>query len=63
MSQQLGVRDLAGSEFMGRRTRAGVLDQVRRGAASGRMPAFSGVLTEAQLEAVADHVMALRPSR
>lgn len=61
MSQQLGVRDLAAPDFIQRRTRARVLEQVRRGAANGRMPAFQGALTDAQIEAVADHVMSLRP--
>jgi mono/diheme cytochrome c family protein len=63
MTQQLGVRDLASPEFIARRTREVVIEQVRRGAANGRMPAFSGALTDAQIQAVADHVMSLAPAR
>jgi mono/diheme cytochrome c family protein len=59
MRDSLGVRDLAGAEWIARRTRARVVEQVRRGAANGRMPAFTGALSDAQIEAVADHVMTL----
>ncbi len=63
MRDQLGVRDLAGAEFVGRRDRARIVDQIRRGAPSGRMPAFTGALSEPQIEAVTDHVMTLGPAR
>jgi len=57
MVDQLGVRDLTGAEFKARRTRELVMNQVRRGSANGRMPAFTGALTEAQIQGVTDYVM------
>lgn len=59
MVDQLGVRDLTAPAFVARRDRALIENQVRRGAASGRMPAFTGALTEPQIEAVAAYVMTL----
>ena len=59
MRDQLGVRDLRGAEWLARRTRAHVIEQVRKGSSNGKMPAFTGALTDPQIEAVADHVMAL----
>ena len=63
MRDTLGVRDLNGAEFVGRRTRERVVDQIRRGAPNGRMPAFTGALTEEQIQAVADHVMSFGAKR
>ncbi|MBK9030042.1 MAG: c-type cytochrome [Myxococcales bacterium] len=59
MTDQLGVRDLTADEFRGRRSRDLIETQIRRGAASGRMPAFTGALTDAQIVAVAAYVMTL----
>ncbi len=59
MMDQLGVRDLTGAEWVARRTRETVEHQVRHGAASGRMPAFTGALTDAQIASVAAYVMTL----
>ncbi len=59
MVDQLGVRDLTGAEWKARRALATVEHQVRQGAASGRMPAFTGALTDAQIKAVAAYVMTL----
>ena len=61
MAAQLGVRDLTGGEFQARRTRELVDHQVRHGSENGRMPAFTGAITDAQIAAVVDHVMALKP--
>lgn len=60
MAAQLGVRDLTGAEFQARRTRELVDHQVRHGSENGRMPAFTGAITDAQIAAVVDHVMAMR---
>ena len=62
MTAQLGVRDLTAPEFQARRTRELVDHQVRRGSANGRMPAFTGAISEAQIEAVVDWVMAIPPA-
>lgn len=59
MRDQLGVRDLTGAEFRARRTKELVLHQIRRGSANGKMPAFTGALTEPQIEAVAAYVLTL----
>ncbi len=59
MVDQLGVRDLTGAEFRARRSRALIDAQVRRGSANGRMPAFTGALTEAQIVAVSAYVLTL----
>ena len=59
MKDQLGVRDLTATEFIARRDRDLVENQIRRGAASGRMPAFTGALTDAQIVAVTAYVMTL----
>lgn len=59
MIDQLGVRDLTGAEWKARRDLATIEHQVRQGAASGRMPAFTGALTDAQIKAVAAYVMTL----
>ncbi len=59
MADQLGVRDLTGAEFRARRSLALVEQQVRKGSANGRMPAFTGALTEAQIQAVAAYVLTL----
>ena len=62
LAAQLGVRDLTSADFLGRRTRALVERQVRRGSENGRMPAFTGAITEAQIVAVVDHVLAMQPA-
>jgi mono/diheme cytochrome c family protein len=59
MVDQLGVRDLTGAEFKARRSKELVMGQVRRGSANGRMPAFTGALTEAQTDAVTAYVLGL----
>jgi len=61
MTDQLGVRDLTGAEFRARRTKELVMNQVTRGSANGRMPAFKGALTDAQIEAVAAFVLTMEP--
>lgn len=60
MAAQLGVRDLTSAEFAARRTRELVDHQVRRGSENGRMPAFTGAITEAQIVAVTDFVLAMK---
>ncbi|HVV87599.1 MAG TPA: c-type cytochrome [Kofleriaceae bacterium] len=62
MAQQLGVRDLTSPDFQARRTRELVEHQVRHGSENGRMPAFTGAITEAQIQAVADYVMTIPPA-
>ena len=59
MVDQLGVRDLTAPEFRARRNRALIDQQVRRGSANGRMPAFTGALSDAQVESVTAYVMTL----
>ena len=61
MADQLGVRDLTGAEFRARRTRELVHGQVTRGSANGRMPAFKGALTDAQIDAVSAYVLTMEP--
>ena len=62
MAEQLGVRDLTGAEWMARRSKQLVDQQVRKGSASGRMPAFTGALKEEQIQAVVQYVMELKPA-
>lgn len=62
LAAQLGVRDLTSGEFQARRTRELVEHQVRKGSANGRMPAFTGAISEAQIHAVVEHVMAIPPA-
>jgi len=62
LAAQLGVRDLTAAEFQARRTRELVDHQVRRGSTNGRMPAFTGAITEAQVAAVVDFVLAIPPA-
>lgn len=62
MASSLGVRDLTDADFQARRTRELVDHQVRRGSANGRMPAFTGAITEAQIAAVVEFVMAIPPA-
>ena len=61
MAAQLGVRDLTGAEFRGRRTRDLVKHQVVNGSANARMPSFQGALTDAQIDAVTAYVLTLEP--
>lgn len=61
MADQLGVRDLTGGEFRGRRTKELVKNQVLRGSANGRMPSFRGALSEPQVDAVTAYVLTLAP--
>ncbi|MEZ4401757.1 MAG: c-type cytochrome [Kofleriaceae bacterium] len=61
MASGLGVRDLTAPEFLARRTVELVAHQVRNGSANGRMPAFTGALTDAQIDAVAAYVLTLTP--
>lgn len=62
MAAQLGVRDLTSAEFQARRTRELIDHQVRRGSANGRMPALTGAITDAQIAAVVEFVMAIPPA-
>jgi mono/diheme cytochrome c family protein len=50
-----GVRDLTATEL----SAADIAAKVRDGAPAKGMPGFAGQLTEAQIEAVADHVVSL----
>jgi mono/diheme cytochrome c family protein len=59
MAAQLRVRDLTGAEFRQRASVELIVSQVRNGSANKLMPAFAGALSEAQIAAVAAHVMAL----
>lgn len=61
MADQLGVRDLTGADFRARRSKELVMAQVTRGSANGRMPAFKGALTDAQIDAVAAFVLTMEP--
>jgi mono/diheme cytochrome c family protein len=61
MAAQLGVRDLTGPEFRGRRSKELVKQQVVAGSANARMPSFKGALTEAQIDAVSAYVLTLEP--
>ncbi len=62
MAAQLGVRDLTSPEFQVRRTRVLIESQVRRGSPNGRMPAFTGAITDPQIAAVVEFVMAIPPA-
>ncbi len=62
MAAQLRVADLTGVDFHARRTRELVEHQVRRGSSDGRMPAFTGAITEAQIVAVVEFVLAIPPA-
>ena len=59
MAAQLRVRDLTSAEFRQRASVELIANQVRQGSANKLMPAFAGTLSEAQIAAVAAHVMAL----
>jgi cytochrome c6 len=57
MVLKLNVRDLTAPEFRGRVTQELVEKQVRHGSGDGRMPAFAGGLSDAQITAVATFVI------
>lgn len=57
MVAQLGVKDLRSPAFRARADRALVTRQVRLGSANKLMPAFTGALTDAQIDAVAAYVL------
>jgi mono/diheme cytochrome c family protein len=59
MAALLHVRDLKSPEFRRRARRDLIEKQVRGGSADRRMPAFTDVLTDAQIAAVANYVMGL----
>jgi mono/diheme cytochrome c family protein len=56
MVARLGVRDLTAAEFRARVTPGLVEQQVRSGSKNKLMPAFAGLLEDAQIRAVAAHV-------
>ena len=56
MVARLGVRDLTAPELRAKITPALVAKQVRDGSPNKLMPAFSGVLNDAQIDAVARFV-------
>ena len=56
MVAQLNVRDLTAPELRARVTVPLVEHQVRSGSTNRLMPAFAGVLSDAQITAVATHV-------
>jgi len=56
MAARLGVRDLTAAEFRARVTPGVVEQQVRTGSKNKLMPAFAGVLDDAQITAVAAYV-------
>jgi len=58
MVARLGVRDLTSPELRARITPALVEHQVRKGSANKLMPAFEGLLDDAQIRAVAAYVAA-----
>jgi mono/diheme cytochrome c family protein len=60
MIARIGVRDLTEAEFRARVTPALVDHQVRTGSRSKLMPAFQGLLSDAQIEAVAAFVASPR---
>jgi len=65
MVARLGVRDLTAAEFRARVTPGLVEQQVRAGSRNKLMPAFAGLLEDAQITAVAAYVaspqLAARP--
>jgi mono/diheme cytochrome c family protein len=56
MVARIGVRDLTSAELRGRVSVGLVENQVRRGSANKLMPSFEGVLSDAQITAVAEWV-------
>jgi mono/diheme cytochrome c family protein len=56
MIARLGVRDLTAAEFRARVTPGVVAQQVRTGSKNKLMPAFAGLLEDAQITAVAAYV-------
>jgi cytochrome c oxidase cbb3-type subunit 3 len=56
MVARLGVRDLTAAEFRARVTPGLVEQQVRTGSRTKLMPAFAGLLEDAQIRAVAAYV-------
>jgi mono/diheme cytochrome c family protein len=56
MTARLGVRDLTSAEFRARVTPGLVEQQVRNGSKSKLMPAFAGVLDDAQITAVSAYL-------
>ncbi len=63
MVEQLKVRDLTSAEFRARASRDLVISQITRGSTNKVMPSFVGALTEAQIAAVADHVLTFAPAK
>ena len=53
---RLGVKDLTDPALRARMTPASVEQQVRNGSPNKLMPAFSGALTDAQIEAISEFV-------
>jgi len=59
LASQLGVKDLTAAEFGARASRELVEHQIRHGSENKIMPAFTGVLKDEQIAAVADYVLTL----
>ena len=57
MVQSVGVRDLSDPSVRAKLTEARVADQIRKGSANKLMPAFTGLVTEPQIEALAAFVL------
>ena len=60
MVAKLGVKDLTSPELQARLSDADIRTQIVRGSKNKQMPSFDGALTDAQLEAVIEHVRKLR---
>jgi cytochrome c oxidase cbb3-type subunit 3 len=56
---KLGVPDLADPAVQGRLTDAQIVETITNGSRSGKMPAWKGTLTPAQIDAVATYVRTL----
>ena len=59
MVASLRVRDLTDLAFRARASRDLIVNQVRRGSENKLMPSFTGALSDAQMNAVADYVLTL----
>lgn len=59
LQAQLGVKDLTSPELQQRLTDDEIRKQIRVGSDNKRMPGFGTALTDAQIEALVDHVRSI----
>lgn len=57
MVQSIGVRDLSDPTVRAKLTVDGVTQQITKGSANKLMPSFAGLMTSAQITAVAEYVI------